>query len=123
MQQKHKPLLTSVDANETNEAGESGGNRTEAGFLSTGLRMMDQWPAMDSVRHRLLGCIAQMLRAISPPPSVVASAASANDITGFMEVHDYLEHDPISPQEFLILMQVYNQSNKHFNKISLLDAG
>ncbi|VDM19772.1 unnamed protein product [Hydatigera taeniaeformis] len=66
-------------------------------------RVGDEWPAMDAVRQHLL-CVAQMLRGITPCPSV-ASAATLTESTEITEGHEYLEQDPISPQEFLALMQ------------------
>lgn len=78
---------------------------TTIDILSTSMsREGDEWPAMDAVRQHLL-CVAQMLRAITPCPIVTSTTATAES-TETTEGHEYLEQDPISPQEFLALMQV-----------------
>ncbi|KAL5108085.1 RAB11-binding protein RELCH [Taenia crassiceps] len=63
----------------------------------------DEWPAMDAVRQHLF-CVAQMLRAITPCPNATSATAAA-EATETTERHEYLEQDPISPQEFVTLMQ------------------
>ncbi|KAL5963263.1 RAB11-binding protein RELCH [Taenia solium] len=77
---------------------------TTIDILSTSMsRESDEWPAMNAVRQHFL-CIAQMLRAITPCPNVASTTAVAES-TETTEGHEYLEQDPISPQEFLALMQ------------------
>ena len=101
-QQHQEPLSASDDANDETE--EDGGGGEDLVAITTFTGAVGEWPAMDALQHRHLLCIAQMMRAILPHPN----AAAANDITDdIMKAHDYLEHDPISPQEFLNLMQVY----------------
>ncbi|VDK32785.1 unnamed protein product [Taenia asiatica] len=78
---------------------------TTMDILSTSMsREGDEWPAMDAVRQHLL-CVAQMLRAITPCPNFASTTAVAES-TETTEGHEYLEQDPISPQEFLTLMQM-----------------
>ncbi|VDD79438.1 unnamed protein product [Mesocestoides corti] len=61
-----------------------------------------EWPAMDDVRQHLLLPIAEMLRAMNP---------HSNSIDEGTEAHEYLEQDPILPQEFLSLMQTQFDDN------------
>nr|CDS18951.1 lisH domain and HEAT repeat containing protein [Echinococcus granulosus] len=71
--------------------------------MSTG-REGDEWPAMDAVRQHLF-CVAQMLRTITPCPNTSSTTAVTKAVET-TEGHEYLEQDPISPQEFLALMQM-----------------
>lgn len=68
----------------------------------------DKWPAMDKLRCQHLLCIAQMMRAISPRPT----SSSTVEITDNMTTPEYLEQDPISPREFVALMQVRPLTHK-----------
>lgn len=60
------------------------------------------WPAMDSVQGHLRDTVAKVMRAIMPNP-----------ITGSEEDgrFSFLEQDPISPPEFLQLMQIQFEEN------------
>lgn len=64
--------------------------------------LKEGWPAMDELRYQHLLCIAQMMRAISPRPN----SSSSIEPTDNTATHEYLEQDPISPQEFVDLMKV-----------------
>ncbi|VDL18347.1 unnamed protein product [Hymenolepis diminuta] len=69
--------------------------------------LKEEWPAMDELRYQHLLCIAQMMRAISPRPN----SSSSIEPTDNTATHEYLEQDPISPQEFVDLMKIHFEKN------------
>ncbi|KAM3187988.1 hypothetical protein ACTXT7_001223 [Hymenolepis weldensis] len=69
--------------------------------------LKEEWPAMDELRYQHLFCIAQMMRAISPRPN----SSSSIEPTDNTATHEYLEQDPISPQEFVDLMKIHFEKN------------
>ncbi|KAM7542647.1 hypothetical protein Aperf_G00000007512 [Anoplocephala perfoliata] len=65
----------------------------------------DKWPAMDELRCKHLLYIAQMMRSISPQPNSSSTVETTDNTL------EYLEQDPVSPQEFVALMQVQFDEN------------